>query len=195
MTLCPVDEAAQDPAFAAYRTKLLDAVERKDEAALLPLLADTMRVNFGGGGGIADFQKHWKTSSPDSPLWAELGAILEHGGSFIGEGTSRSFWAPYVYSKWPDDVDAFEHLAVMRAGAPLRNAANDAAAVVQALDWAIVKVLEPASDSDAAWRHVRAPDGTEGWISTKDVRSPIGYRAGFNQVNGQWKMTALVAGD
>lgn len=194
MTLCPVDEAPRDPGFAAYRTRLLEAIDRKDETMLLPLLADDIRVSFGGDGGTADFQKHWKTSSPDSPLWSELGTIVRSGGSFSSEGSTRMFWAPYVYSRWPDDVDAFEYVAVVRSGVAFRNRPDDAPAT-RTLDWSIVRVLDPASAADAAWRHVRAADGTEGWVSANDLRSPIGYRAGFQQVNGEWRMTALVAGD
>ena len=182
MTLCPVDEGARDEAFNAYRAQLLDAVRTKDEAKLRTLVAENMRTDFGGGtGGVHDFK-----------LWAELEQVLQLGGSFR-EGM---FWAPYVYSAWPESVDAFEYLAAIRAGVPLRKSADAAAPVVRTLDWALVRVLEPARpDSEIAWRHVRAADGAEGWVSTKDVRSPIGYRAGFQQIDGEWKMTALVAGD
>jgi len=193
MTLCPVDDAPSDPSFAEYRNRLAAAIEQKSEQALLPLLAQDIRTSFGGGGGIEEFRKHWKTSSPDSPLWDELGEIVSNGGSFKGEATSRMFWAPYVYSNWPDDVDAFEHLAALRAGVELKNRADENADLVRTLDWSIIRILQPGSDSP--WRQVRTADGAEGWVRSKDVRSPIDYRAGFSQVKGEWKMTALVAGD
>ncbi|HEY0140674.1 MAG TPA: hypothetical protein VGF48_07250 [Thermoanaerobaculia bacterium] len=44
-------------------------------------------------------------------------------------------------------------------------------------------------------RHVRTLGGKEGWVRTSDVRTPIGYRAGFSKRYGAWKMDALVAGD
>lgn len=189
MTLCPTDEGANDATFAEYRKRLMAAVEQKNWIALTPLLARDFRVNFGDGGGIEAFREQWKPDSPDSKLWAELREILEHGGSFAGEDPNRVFWAPYVYSRWPEDIDAFEHVAVLRADVPLRSAAADDAPVVRTLDWSIVRLAEPAT-GDQPWRHV-----SDGWISAKDVRSPIDYRAAFGKVNGEWKMIALVAGD
>ena len=190
LTLCPTDEGSGDPSFAAYRAKLVSAVEHKSEKELLPLLDPKIRTNFGGGSGIAGFQKQWKTSSPDSKLWSELSTILSMGGSFLGE-ERQAFWAPYVYSKWPDDVDAFEHVAAIRSGVPVRANAKESATVVTTIDWKIARIVGRSE----GWLRIRVDDGREGWVRASDVRSPLWYRAGFNKVGGEWKMTGLVAGD
>ena len=190
LTLCPVDEGSGDPSFAAYRAKLLSAVEHKSEKELLPLLDPKIRTNFGGGGGIADFKGQWKPSSPDSKLWPELTTILNHGGSFLGE-TREAFWAPYVYSKWPDDVDAFEHVAALRGGVPVRASASETASTVTTLNWKIARIVGRSE----GWLQVETADGKKGWVRATDVRSPLMNRAGFNKVKGEWRMTGLVAGD
>jgi hypothetical protein len=194
-TLCPVDEAALDPSFAAYRTRLLAALENRSEAMLLPLVADDIRTSFGDGGGIRDFQQQWTPSSGESRLWLELSEIVRLGGTFRGEGTDRMFWAPHVYSRWPDSIDAFEHVAAIRDGVPVREQADERSRVVATLNWSIVRILDTPSGEPRPWRRVRAPGGAEGWVRTGDVRSPIGYRAGFRKADGEWKMAALVAGD
>ena len=186
--LCPVDEGPRDATFLAFREALKDAVNRKDEARLLELVDPAIRTNFGGGGGHDDFRNQWKTSSPDSERWRELTQIITLGGTF----KETSFWAPYVYSAWPDAVDPFEHVAAIRAGVPIRSEASQQASVVTEVDWEILRVLP---GTNAAWKHVKTSGGQEGWALASDVRSPIGYRAGFSKRSGAWKMEALVAGD
>jgi hypothetical protein len=193
-TLCPADDSATDPAFAAYRARLLEAVSQRSESMLLPLIAPDVRTSFGAGGGIAEFKKNWKTSSRDSRLWPELETIMKLGGTFRGEGNQRMFWTPYVYSTWPDSADSFESVAAIRAGVTVREKANSDSPTVATLDWSIVRLLPPF-DPNAHWQHVRTADGHEGWVTSDSVRSPLAYRAGFARVNGEWKMTALVAGD
>jgi hypothetical protein len=184
--LCPVDEAASDPSFAAYRQQLRDAVDRRDEAKLLELLDPKIRTSFGDAGGIADFKK--------SLPWADLAKILPLGGSFRGEGNDRSFWAPYVYSNWPESIDAFEHVAAIRADVPIRAAAATDAATVTTVSWAILRIVQDPGNN-REWTRVKTSDGHEGWVQGSDVHSPIGYRAGFMKRDGQWRMNAFVAGD
>ena len=193
--LCPVDEGSRDASFAAFRTSLTEAVAAKDEARLLAFVDPKIRTNFGGGGGTGDFKTQWKTSSPDSPLWQELASILEHGGTFRGEGQEQSFWAPYVYASWPDEVDAFEHVAAVGAGVPIRAEPKPDAEVVTTVDWAILSLPRVNTPPPDGWQRVKTTDGREGWVQKDDVRSPIGYRGGFSKRSGSWKMDALVAGD
>jgi len=182
-TLCPVDEGAADPTFAKYREALRAAIASRNEKELLALADPKIRTSFGGDQGL-------KLS--DSKIWDELARAIALGGAFRGEGADRMFWAPYVYSSWPESIDAFTHVAAVRDDVPLREQPAADAAVVDTLRWTIVELIP--SDS-ASWRHVRTPGGKTGWVEAAGVRSPIGYRAGFRQVDGQWKMNAFVAGD
>ena len=194
--LCPRDEGTRDTSFVAFREQLKNAVDEKNEAKLLALVDPKIRTSFGNGGGIAEFTKQWKTSSPDSKLWSVLGKILGLGGAFRGEGDDTSFWAPYVYASWPETVDAFEHVAAIRAGVPVRERPTEDSTAVTTIDWAILKVLPSADAPESGpWRKVRTPDNQEGWVHADDMHSPVGYRAGFSKRRGAWKMDALVAGD
>ncbi len=189
--LCPVDEGTSDASFVAFRDALSDAVSRKDETALLALIDPAIRTSFGGGSGLEDFRNQWRSSSADSKLWAELSEVLNLGGTFRGEGTDRSFWAPYVYAAWPDSIDAFQHVAATRANVPIRREPAQQAEIVATVDWEILAASERAS----GWIQVKTSDGKQGWVQESDVRSPVGYRAGFSKRSGAWKMEALVAGD
>ena len=43
--------------------------------------------------------------------------------------------------------------------------------------------------------HVRTAEGREGWVESKFVRSPVGYRAAIARHGNSWKIETLVAGD
>ncbi len=176
--LCPIDDANTDPSFASYRQQLLDA---KDDASLRALISPKVRTSFGGGGGIDEVLKNRK----------ELDEVLSLGGSFR-EGM---FWAPYVYANWPESADSFENVAATKAGVALHAKADETSDVVATVDWEILKIATPPQGPNEPWRHVRTADGKEGWVRSADVRSPVGYRAGFGKENGAWKLQALVSGD
>ncbi|HWS72336.1 MAG TPA: SH3 domain-containing protein [Thermoanaerobaculia bacterium] len=189
----PVDEASQDPSFVAYRAQLLDAVRRHDRDALLGLIDPKIRTGFDGGGGTKDFIDDWKLDSPDSKLWAELETILTHGGAFSVDEGKRSFWAPYVFSGTPDDVDAFESVIVVGAAVPLYDKPSTKSKAIATLEHDVLTGVE--GDEVKGWDQVKTDDGRTGWVEEREVRSPIDYRAGFAKVKGAWKMNTLVAGD
>ena len=121
----------------------------------------------------------WKVAEPSSGLWAELGLVLAMGGRFSAETT---FAAPYVYSAWPDDVDAFEHVAIVGSDVRVRAAPRLDAERLTALSFAIVARGRDADQGSADFTAIRLADGRTGYVSSTYVRSPIGHRAIFNRV-------------
>ena len=51
LQVAPVDEAAQNAEFAAYRDALLQAVVARDIDAILDAAAPDIHLSFGGGSG------------------------------------------------------------------------------------------------------------------------------------------------
>ena len=189
--LRPVDEAALDPSLVEFRRELLDAIRRRDRAMLEAALHPNIQTSFGDGGGIEAFKEKWKGEE----IWGVLEAVLKNGGTWQKTGDVPRFWAPYVYSAWPESEDAFESLAVIADNVPLREAADPNSNVMGMLRWDIVKRTgSPSPASAAPFMKVRIADGREGWVETKYLRSPIDYRAGLVKTDS-WKIEALVAGD
>lgn len=184
-----IDEGAKDPEFAAFRQQLIDAVKRRDKDAVLQLADPKIRTSFGGTGGRADLGKRL---DQDPKLWQQVESILALGGTFRDGGGRRAFWAPYVYSAFPEDQDAFTTFAVIDDAAPLRETPSEDARVVATLSRDIV-TGHPGQSVD--WLEVQTADGRKGWVERKYVRSPIDYRAGFGKTEQGWRMDALVAGD
>ncbi|HEX7708140.1 MAG TPA: SH3 domain-containing protein [Thermoanaerobaculia bacterium] len=194
--LMPADEAAKDPTLVEFRERLLEAVRSRDEEFLFEAIDPNIRTGFGPVGGATEFRRHWRLDTADSPLWDELETILALGGSFNPSSASSQFWAPYVYSAWPEQHDAFRSLAVIEEDVPMHESPDPQSPVIGRLSYDIVKNVDvPAAELAAGWTRVRTVDGRSGWVNSLTVRSPVGYRAGFTRRNGEWKLSAFVSGD
>lgn len=203
----PVDEAAQDPSFLAFRTKLIAAAERKDTKYLMSIVDPKLEYSFGGYSGLAQFKKLWKLGRADSKFWKEFLLVLKNGGTFTGEGRNRlnSFAAPYTFTTFPNDLDGFEYHAIFGSNVNLRERPGTDSPVIAMLSYNVVRVDEQRStrkktgpgeyDFEYDWYAVETLGGKKGFVKSEYVRSPIDYRAGFEKKRGIWKMTFFIAGD
>ena len=198
----PVDEAPQDASFLAFRTKLIDAVERKDAAFIVSILDPRINLSFGGDEGIADFKRIWKINSKNSDFWDEFLIVIKNGGRWRNDAPkSKVFYAPYTFDSFPEDLDSFTHEAIFGSNVNLREGPDPNSRVVAQLSYNVVTV---ATDPDTeagkireknGWSKIKTLGGLEGWVKNEYVRSPIDYRAGFEKKRGVWKMVAFIAGD
>ena len=194
--LYPVDEAAKDPAFFAFRARLLRAIYKKDTSFLLSIVDPKIANNFGGDDGITHFKRIWHPERPTSPMWTELLAALALGGKFDKD---QSFGAPYLFNSFPEGLDVFEHAAVIEDGVRVRREPNTRGTVIRNLSFDIVKLgrgeyrRNPGEKRE--WVPVELADGQKGYVASEYIRSPIDYRAIFEKKNGKWMMTAFIAGD
>lgn len=189
--LLPVDEGASHPDFFTFRAHLQAALARHDAEAVLAAINPDIRNSFGGEGGIEEFRQSWELDKPTSRLWETLATVLALGGTFEGED---SFTAPYVFSSWPEEMDSFSYLAILGKGVRVHAEPGSGSATITRLSYDIVEVGE-ASPPEGDWVQVLLPDGTAGYVARQYARSPIDYRALFNYTDGQWSLSALVAGD
>ncbi len=190
--LLPVDDAASRPDFFTFRAQLLTAIARHDVADLMAVVHVNIKCDFGGGEGKGFFEEFWKPSAADSRVWAELAAVLALGGTFSADGT---FVAPYVFSRWPEGVDAFEHVAIVGAGVRIHSAPRADAESTHASSFEILPLARQSAGVPDGWTAVTVPPATIGYIATRLVRSPIGYRASFSKQDGRWQMRLFIAGD
>lgn len=197
----PVDEAAKDASFLAFRTKLIAAAKRRDAKYILSILDKNITNSFGGDGGIEEFKKRWKIKSPTSEFWSEFLPVITNGGKFFkGDGVKNNFFtAPYSFQAFPDDLDAFTYSVIFGNNVNLRSKPKMNAPVIGKLSYNIVEITESIADKKnaekAVWYEIKTLGGKRGFVKAEFVRSPIDYRAGFEKKNGKWKMTYFVAGD
>ena len=189
--LLPVDEAAKRPEFFSFRAQFQQAIARRDAAALLAAIDPNINYSFCGNDGIDEFKTMWKIGQDDSEIWDELGTVLSMGGSFFDD---RTFVAPYVFSKWPESLDSFEHGAVIGANVRVRSEPRADAVPLDAVSFVILPVANDARVTDEAWRAVKL-ESKVGFVSSRFARSPIDYRAIFSEQSGSWRMVTFVDGD
>ncbi len=193
--LNPVDEGKGDASLNAFRERLLKAASERDKKFLLSVIDPKIKWSFGDNHGVREFRKHWKIDGGDSELWGKLIDVLSLGGTFSTSGGRKEFCAPYTFSKFPDDLDAFEYAAIVGKDVRVRSQSNADAPVVATLSYDLVKAELPENDGATAWAKVTTPSGKQGYVLKKFVRSPIDYRACFRNTKGKWLMTVFIAGD
>jgi hypothetical protein len=188
--LKPTDEASRRSDFVQFRSRLQDAVRRRDEAGVLASVHPNVRTSFGDSGGIQAFKKE-HIDGTDEDFWQEFATILRLGGRFR---MPDAFDAPYTFSAWPEGLDSFECAAVIGSRVRVRATPGPGGNVITHLDYAIVQVIDDRTRTPG-WTRVRLADGRTGYVAARYVRRPIDHRALFQFEKGRWWLAAYVAGD
>lgn len=194
--LRPVDEAGRDPAFAAYRKQLLQAIERRDADYVVAQSSPEVKLSFGGQYG-RDMLRDSLTGAQDwqgETYWKELQTVIELGGVFLGDG---SFCTPYLACMdvpGCPDCDPYETVYVTGANVPARSTPDPAASVVLRLTYDVLR-LDVDSYNGQDWYPVMLPPGRIAYVSHDDARMAVDYRARFEKTAEGWRMTVFIAGD
>jgi hypothetical protein len=190
-----IDEGKSDPQFALFRDNLIHAIKNDNLEWATNRIASDIKFSFGAEGGKQDLLESW-AGAPEAKrnFYSELLTVLELGGQFKSYDSRRYFVAPYVFSAWPDEFDAFEYMAVIGKDRAVF-AGPDATLKPEAtLAFTIVKRGYPP-DAKEGWVNIEYDADKWGWIDEGSVRSPIDYRAMFEKRRGSYYLVTFVAGD
>lgn len=197
--LPPVDEAAKDASWVAFRARLLKALAARDAKFLLSVLDRNVRNSFDAPEGVAEFRRQWDLDAEDSPLWRELSAALFLGSAYVkSEKGPMRVCAPYVLPRWPDSVDPAGYGAILikdalvksEPAAQSRTVITLSHDIVGVADW---DVADANPDTKQRWVKLRLKAG-DGYVPEEHIRSPIEHTACFVRSQNGWRLTALVAG-
>jgi hypothetical protein len=197
--LPPVDEAAGDATWVRFKTRLLDALAKRDQKFVISIVDGKIR-NTSEKDGVAEFRRLWEPRSAASPLWVELPKILFLGGAFVKrDKATAEFCAPYVHYKWPDNAPADAAGAIIAKEVLVKAQPSSAAETRLTLSYDLVKVLDwEIADEDKTsrqkWVQIQTRAGA-GYVPEEQVRSPLEYRACFVKSGAGWRMTALEVGE
>ena len=185
----PRDECTALPGWKDFSGRLRAAVAGRDGPALAALADPAIVLDFGGGSG-PDELKRRLAGKEGTELWGELDAILRLGCAQGMEGGDAVL--PWFFGQDLGEADPYQVLLVNAAKVPLRAAPDPKAAVTALVSWQLVD----AADERGGFRKVSLPGRKErGDIASGALRSPLDYRLVAQQVKGEWRLMAFVAGD
>lgn len=191
----PADNANKDASFEQFRTELRQIVAAKDHKALLARVHQNISYSYGERPGIDGFIRAWDLTdakAATSPIWSELEAVLNLGGTFSRNG---EFMAPYTYSRWPRNLDPYKWTAAITVGANVRMQPTVNSPIVYVASHEILRLYGYPMPGQH-WIAVVTPQGYLGYIHHSLVRSPVDYRAHFRlNKKGEWKMSVFIGGD
>jgi len=190
----PVDEAARDSSFLAFRERFVRALATHDTLFLFEEVFDPDLVT--NRDQISPWGLMNALAAGDENYWKSLEQTVSLGGGFLGD---TLFFAPYVFSAWPDSLDPVGYGAVIAPEAPLYVDADTGSAVLARLSREIVRVIElqgPMYDFEKRrnWREVVLEDGRRGYVKINRLRSPLDLRLGFRFSNGGWRLKYYIRG-
>ena len=194
--LLPVDEAAADASFLAFREGFVTALRNKDARWVQRIVDPDVLTSFGPESGAKAFAAKWDLTDPSDAFWRVMLDTIALGGRFVEPGL---FCAPYVYTSFPEAVEPTEHYAVTADRIPLRSTSQGTSPVLRFLSRNIVRRADSprqtADTGSTGWVPVVLSDGTRGFVEARFLRSPLDYRACFQKKEAVWKLTVFVAGD
>lgn len=186
-SFAPRDECSALPGWKPFRERLAAAVKARDGVALAKLADPAVKLDFGGGAGSAELQKRLRAG-----LWRELAELLPLGCSVDGGIAAM----PWYFWRIPPKVDPAEAMLVSGASVVLKAKPLPGARTVTTLDWPIVILADKGFDPASRFTHVRTrAGGLDGYVETGLLRSLLARRVVAEQAKGEWRITAIVAGD
>ena len=193
VSLPPIEQCRGDAEFSRIRQQVQKAVDKRDLQGLISLMSEDVRVTFGGQSGPERFSDFWTASDQDRDLlWAKLASALRLGCAQAVDGEGKPYRAIPAMFVTGDGLDGFSTWASL-PGAVLRAKPDEKAAARMRLpSWTVLSEVEHDGGS---WIEVRTPKGRSGYVSTEEVRSLLDYRLVFGRRDGQWRITAFIAGD
>lgn len=185
----PQNECGKLPGAAEFRERLAEAVVRGDAAAIAALADSDIKLGFGGDDGRPRFLQ--KLKDPEGGTLPELKGVLSLGCAVDESG---GLTMPWFFAQDMGDVDAYDAMLVTGVDVPLQATADPTSAVTRKLSWDMVSLVSGLYPEQRAQR-VKTADGKEGYIATDKLRSLLDYRLLATKVNGEWRITAFLAGD
>ena len=200
----PKDDSLTDKEFSIFISNFKKDVKNKNIESLKKSIAPDLSWTFGEESGIKSFLKWWKLDKNpgSSGFWNEMDKVLSMGSVFYNEEkTSHAF--PYLFVTFPADYDSFQFAAVTGKKVNVRKTASSKSAVVETLDYEVVKTSAAETNSKTekidgitgTWIKVTTSTGKEGYIFSQFLHSPVGYRAIFEKRKKGWMLTAFISGD
>ncbi|RPI46582.1 MAG: hypothetical protein EHM59_07080 [Betaproteobacteria bacterium] len=195
----PIDEAAGNQEWQAYKHRLLVALDEKNRKAVLSAIDPDVDNGPDQKRGIDEFRRRWDFDSEQSPLWRELAKAVSLGGAFVKDDKGRTrFCTPYVAAKWPTDFDPFRFGAIVTEDVLVKSEPSSGASTLARLGHELVpvedwEVADTTPGFPQKWTRIRTRSGS-GYVPEEHIRSPIEHMACFSGQSSSWRLVSFTAG-
>lgn len=195
----PVDEAAGNRDWLAYRARLVDAIEARNRKALLGAIDADVDNGPEQKRGLDEFQRRWSIEDEKSPVWRELAKAIGLGGAFVKDEKGQArFCAPYVAARWPTDYDPFRFGAIVTTDVLVKSEPSSGSRTIARLghelipveDWEVADITPGFPQK---WTRIRVRDAV-GFVPEEQIRSPIEHMACFARRGAGWRLVSFTAG-
>lgn len=173
------------PFFLAFEK----AVKDRNADALLNLTDPNVKLDFGGGSGVASFRE--RLADKQGALWNALDKLTTLG---CAKGPGGTMIMPWYAGQSMNDVDTNKALIVIGANVPLQQQPNTSAPTLGTVSWDAVTLMGNY-DSNADYLQVKTADGKVGYIASDKLRSPLDYRLVIVPAGDKWRIASFVRGD
>lgn len=185
----PRNECIDVPGAKGFLIEFERAVKDRDADALLSITDADVRLDFGGGGGLATFRE--RLADPEGRLWTALDRITMLG---CASESPDMLVLPWYFAQDMQVEDPFKTMLVIGEEVPLRASPSAEGEVRQSVSWDTVELagsLEPGAE----FQRVTTAEGTEGYIASEQLRSLVDYRLSAQRQGDTWRIVSFVAGD
>ena len=192
--ISPPEAGSRDPKLATLLNRMRRIVAERDHRSLEALMNPDFQVGFDLGKGPREFRSHWSSESPESPVWMILQRLLSLEGVFY---SSTLYVLPYVYARFPIDLNPLEHVVAVNAEVPLFAKPESGAEPIGFLQHTIVPLAKPLEPPviipSEGFVEVSHPELGRCFVASSAVYSPAGHRAFFEKRKGEWRWISLAA--
>lgn len=208
--LLPKDDSSGDKEFSLFIAAFRKAVKDKNINLLRNSIAADLVWSFGDEAGIKGFMKNWKLDKNPgiSGFWDEMDKVISLEPALYNEENGEnekkiSYAFPYLFVTFPAEYDSYEYSAVTGKNVNVRKSPASKSPVIEVLNYEIVKNAgvdeklkkEKIEGINGTWIKVITSTGKTGYIFSRHMHSPIGYRAIFEKREKKWMLTAFISGD
>lgn len=186
--LAPRNACGAIAGAADFRQAVIEAVQLRDADALAALADPDIRLDFGGGSGVAELRK--RLADPNLHLWDKLAELLALG---CAPSEGGGIVMPWAFGQEIGDTDPYSAMLVTGEDVPVLAEPRAGAKVVAQISWDLVEQTD--LETGAKFQPVALGSGEKGYIASDKLRSLLDYRLLAISRDGRWRITALIAGD
>jgi len=197
------DQVTPGSSFVQFRQQLQQAIQQRNAKFMRDIADPQIKITFGPPMEFSALG----FDDPNSLAWKRLERIVAIGCSpyEAPAGTAiDAYQCPHVSQSAVGDP--FSDVHILGEAVNVRSQPRSDSPVIDTLNNEIVKFDSTGFEQftqeqrDLAqtlegWMPVVTPGGKRGYVSSRYAAIAAGYRARFENKQGQWKMTIFITGD